>query len=156
LVAEDAMLDLDHPQTPHIFAASNQLDMVLDFCKRISISHSSGRGRMLEIVRPCFAALRWLNGERFGNSPAIAAGITDLERAADQLARLGDGWAEWPAGAPSACPVCGAPITNYGVYEPTPGLKVPKERWCSPCLDVIMPALRRLRSGSGGFGTGAI
>jgi hypothetical protein len=151
------MLDLSHPQTPHIFAASNQLDMVLDFCKRISISDSKGRADLVEIVRPYFAALRWLNAERFGNSPNIAAGITELERAAEQLAALGDGKAEWSAGVPpSVCPVCGVALTTYGVYEPRPGLKVPKERWCSPCLGVIMPALERLRSGSEGFGTEAI
>jgi hypothetical protein len=151
------MLDLNHPQTPHVFAASRQLDMILDSCKRISISASKGRLDLLEVVRPCFAALRWLNAERFGASPVIAAGITNLERAAERLARLGDGRVQWPAGeVPSACPVCGEPVTTYGVYEPRPGLRVPRERWCSPCLDVIMPALERLRSGSEGFGTSAI
>src|SRR5687768_4443059 len=105
--------------------------MVLDFCKRISISDSKGRVHLLEIVRPCFAALRWLNAQRFGNSPSISAGITGLEQAAEQLAILGDGNAEWPTGGlPSACPVCGVQLTTYGVYEPRPGIKVPKERWC--------------------------
>jgi hypothetical protein len=52
------MLDLSHPQTPHIFASSNPLEMVLDFCKRISVSESKGRADVVEIVRPCFAALR--------------------------------------------------------------------------------------------------
>jgi hypothetical protein len=151
------MLDLSHPQTPHIFAASNQLDMILNFCKRMSISTGKHRLDMLEIVRPCFAALRWLNSQRFGDSPDIATGTSDLEQAAERLARLGDGKADRPTGVPpSVCPVCDVKLTTYGVYEPSPGLQVPKERWCSPCLGVIMPALQRLRSSSKGFGTNAI
>jgi hypothetical protein len=65
---------------------------------------------------------------------------------------------EWSADEmpPSKCPVCHRPLTTYGVYEPRPGLKVPKERWCSPCMEVAMPALERVRSSHEGFGTDAI
>ena len=31
------MLDLDHPQTPHVFAASRQEDLILDYCKRLGV-----------------------------------------------------------------------------------------------------------------------
>jgi hypothetical protein len=57
---------------------------------------------------------------------------------------------------PSKCPVCREPLFTYGVYEPRPGLKVPKERWCMPCLKVAMPAFERLGSSHQGFGTDAI
>lgn len=152
------MLDLDHPRTPHVFAASRQLDLILDYLKRISYADSKGRLSMLEIIRPCFAALRWLQSQRFASEPHIATGIDGLERAAEQLARLGDGRAKWSADEmpPSKCPVCHQSLTTYGVYEPRPGLKVPKERWCSPCMEVAMPALQRLESSHEGFGTGAI
>jgi hypothetical protein len=59
------MLDLDQPQTPHVFAASRQLDLILDYLKRITYADSPGRLWMLEIIRPCFAALRWLQAQRF-------------------------------------------------------------------------------------------
>src|SRR5688572_1927726 len=117
------MLDLDHPRTPHVFAASRQLDLILDYLKRISFADSKERLHLLEIIRPCFAALRWLQAQRFADEPHIAAGIGELERAAEQLARLGDGRAEWSADGvlPSRCPVCRQPLTTYGVYEPRPG-----------------------------------
>jgi hypothetical protein len=151
------MLDLDHPQTPHVFAASRQLDLIGDYCKRISYADSKGRLDMLKIIRPCFAALRWLQAQRFADEPHIAAGIDELESQADRLARLGDGKADWIGGdLPAKCPVCGESLTVYGVYEPRPGLKVPKERWCSSCMEVVMPALMRLRSSVDGFGTDAI
>ena len=152
------MLDLDHPRTSHVFAASRQLDLILDYLKRISYADSKERPHLLEIIRPCFAALRWLQAQRFADEPHIVAGIDELERAAEQLARLGDGRAEWSPGEmpPSKSPVCRRPLTTYGVYEPRPGFKVPKERWCSPCMEVAMPAFQRLGSSHEGFGTDAI
>jgi hypothetical protein len=152
------MLDLDHPRTPHVFAASLQLDLILDYLKRISYADSKGRLSMLEIIRPCFAALRWLQAQRFSDESHIAAGIDELERAAEQLARFGDDRAEWSPDEmpPSKCPVCRRPLTTYGVYEPRPGLKVAKERWCSLCLEVAMAALQQVRSSHEGFGTEAI
>src|SRR5262245_62122107 len=111
------MLDLDHPQTPHVFAASRQLDLILDYLKRITYAASKERPHLLEIIRPCFAALRWLQAERFADEPHIAPGIDELERAAERLARLGDGRAEWPAGElPTACPRC-----TCGWPAPIPG-----------------------------------
>lgn len=151
------MLDLDHPQTPHVFAASRQLDLILDYCKRISYAESKGRLSMLEIIRPCFAALRWLQTQRFADIPQIAGSIDELERQVEALAQLGARRATWVSGRlPSTCPVCGERLTLYGVYEPQPGLKVPKERWCSPCLEVVMPSLMRVQSSEVGFGTEAI
>jgi hypothetical protein len=151
------MLDLDHPQTPHVFAASRQLDLILDYCKRISYAESKGRLDMLEIIRPCFAALRWLQAQRFADMPQIVASIDELEKQVGELAQLGGGRAEWVSvELPGKCPVCGERLTLYGVYEPRPGLKVPKERWCSPCLEVVMPALMRVQSTEVGFGTEAI
>ncbi|MDY3555565.1 hypothetical protein R5W24_004708 [Gemmata sp. JC717] len=151
------MLDLDHPQSRHVFAASQQLDLILDYLKRITYVGSKERLALLEIIRPCFAALRWLQAQRFAGESRIAAGIDELEQAAEQLARLRDSRAEWLGGElPTDCPVCRQPLTTYGVYEPRPGLKVPKERWCSPCLEVAMPALQRVQSSHEGFGTDAI
>jgi len=152
------MLDLDHPRSQHVFAAAVQLDLILDYLKRISFSVSKERLHLLEIIRPCFAALRWLQIQRFAGEPHIACAIDDLEHAAEKLARLGDGKAVWSSDdmPPSKCPVCRKTLTTYGVYEPRPGLKVPRERWCTNCTEVAMPALERVRSSHEGFGTDAI
>src|SRR5262245_47823783 len=77
------MLDLDHPRTPHVFAASRQLDLILDYLKRISCADRKGRLFMLEILRPCFAALRWLQAQRFADEPHVVTGIEELEWAAE-------------------------------------------------------------------------
>jgi hypothetical protein len=44
------MLDLERPRTPHVFAASRQEDLILDYCKRISLSDKNGRLFMLEVI----------------------------------------------------------------------------------------------------------
>ena len=37
------VLDLSHPKTPHVFAAARQLDLILEYLKKISYSDSQGR-----------------------------------------------------------------------------------------------------------------
>src|SRR5947209_12283869 len=101
------MLDLDHPRTAHVFAASWQEDLILDYCKRISLSDRAGRLFMLDVIRPAFVALRWLNATRFGGSPQIADSIDELERQAEALAQLtGKTPDRSIAGHPERCPVC--------------------------------------------------
>ena len=142
------MLDLEHPRTPHVFATSRQLELILDGCKRITLSGVAGRQFMLEVVRPAFAALRWLAENRFRDEPHIADGITELEHQVERLAGL-------PLrepnqqGLPAArCPACGGKPTKATKYEPAP--------FCPTCLDVIMPSLMRVQSCEEGFGTEAI
>lgn len=103
---------------------------------------------MLEVIRPTFAALRWLAAHRFADQPHLADGIALLEGQAEQLAamrlrKLGS-WG-WPA---ARCPGCGGKPTARSKYDPID--------YCQPCLGVIMPALDRLRSWETGFGTDAI
>jgi hypothetical protein len=142
------MLDLDHPQTPDVFAASWQLDLILNCCKRATLTGASGRRLMLGVVRPALAALRWLAEHRFRDQPRLADGIAELERQVEQLAALPLRDPD-PADRPvSRCPACGGPPTVPHRYDPIP--------YCSPCLGVITPGLRRLRSCEDGFGTDAI
>ncbi|QEL17647.1 hypothetical protein [Limnoglobus roseus] len=82
------MLDLDHPRTPHVFAASRQEDLILNYCNRITLSAAGARRFMAEVVRPTFAALRWLATNRFADEPHIPDGIAELERQMEQLAEL--------------------------------------------------------------------
>jgi hypothetical protein len=142
------MLYLEHPQTPHVFAASRQEDLILDYCKRISLSGADGRRFMLEVVRPAFAALRWLATNRFAGEPHIPDAIDELERQVEQLAGLPLRDPDHASGPADQCPACGSKPTTPSKYDPTP--------YCSRCLDVIMPALMRVRSCEAGFGTAAI
>jgi hypothetical protein len=143
------MLDLDHPQSAHVFAAARQEDLILDCCKVMTLSDANGRRRTLEIIRPAFAALRWLNRERFGNSEQIGAGIDQLEREAESLAALPvtgtrDRW----TATFRQCPACGSEPNAPTQYDP--------RRYCSKCLDLVMAGLSRIRSLETGFGTDAI
>ena len=49
---------------------------------------------MLEIVRPAFFALRWLNTARFDDSAEIAAAISELEQQVEALANYCPRWGE--------------------------------------------------------------
>lgn len=142
------MLDLGHPRTPHVCAASRQLDLILDCAKRITLSGGDGRRFMLEVARPAFAALRWLAANRFTDEPHIADGIDELERQAEQLAGLPLRDSDRRGEPVAQCPVCGG--------KPTRPHKYNQISYCSPCLDVIMPGLQRVRSCDKGFGTDAI
>jgi hypothetical protein len=138
------MLDLSSPKAPHIIAAANQLDMILDRCKRVTIVRAERRQFLVETIRPAFAALRWLNVERFGRSTVLSSAITELERKADQLAALPTQGKAGPL-PPACCPACGGRLTEPHQYDPVP--------YCSPCLQIIMRELGTLRDG---FGTSAI
>jgi hypothetical protein len=143
------VLDLDHPRTPHVFAASRQEDLILDYCKRITLAGAAGRRFMLEVIRPAFAALRWLNKERFGDSLTIASGIDQWEREVEALVGLPLIDPDHCGGPASRCPACGGkpiPPSKYGSRVP----------YCSSCLGGMMPGLRRVRSFEEGFGTDAI
>lgn len=139
------MLDLDHPETPLVFAASVQLDLILDYSKRITLPGVSGRKFMLEVIQPAFAALRLLAKERFAGSPQIVDGIAELERQTEQLSSMSLCNPEHRGGPAARCPACGGEPTAPSKYDPT--------SYCSPCLDIIMPALVSCEEG---FGTEGI
>jgi hypothetical protein len=99
----------------------------------------------LEVLRPAFAALRWLNMMRFGDCADIAAAISELESQAEALAGM-PLLEPNPSGVPaSRCPACSARPVRPGKYDPIP--------YCLPCLQVIMPGLTKCRQR---FGTDAI
>jgi len=139
------MLDLDHLLTPHVFAASVQEELILQYGKRITLSGRSRRIFLVEVVRPAFAALRWLANHRFADRPQIADRIAELEQQLEQLAELhlrDEDFTELPG---ANCPVCGGKPTGPNKDNPTP--------YCMSCLGIIMPGLERVRSGEEGFGT---
>jgi hypothetical protein len=156
------MLELGHPKTPHIFAAARQLDVILAYLKQISHSDSQGRLFMMDVIRPCFVALRWLNVHHFGQSPKIAAHIDALEQEAEKLARLGDGrLAQGDGEFPTRCPVCNKALTitgqrRFGLMKRLTGVPEHEERYCWDCLRPAMQAYWRVQSVEDGFATQAI
>ena len=141
------MLDLDHPRSAHVFAASKQIDLILDYAKRISFDAGRGRLFMNSVVAPCFAALHWLNENHFDNDHDIRERITELQSALNRLATARTANRDSPFERKN-CPVCAHVLTEPSQYDPIP--------YCPDCLDKIMPALSRLWSCDGGFGTEAI
>ena len=144
------MLDMSNPRAADIFAASRQMDLILEFCKVLTLGRTAARRQFtLRIMQPAFAALRWLNAEHFARSPAIEFAIAELQAGAAAIANMEMG--DPPPGAdqpPKTCPACGTPLMQPTQYSPTP--------YCSKCLDLIMPGLLKLRHSEGGFGTEAI
>ena len=139
------MMDPRSPNAPRRYAASRHIDLILGCSKWMTISDAQMRRAMLEIMRPAFAALRWLNCERFDGSRRIAATIARLENEAERLADRPVLYppvvAEMP---PARCPACGeAPI------PPNEWEKIP---YCRSCLD-RMPSLMDIQMVDPGFGT---
>src|SRR5262245_65268203 len=138
------MLDLDDPRTPHVFAASSQLDLILDYCKRISLSGADGRRFMLEVIRPAFAALRWLAAHHFADVPHIADAIAKLKRQSDELAELPLRDPAQLGRLPAQCPVW-AGMPNSPSEDDMVG-------YCARCLEVLFSALLQCRSCDADFG----
>jgi len=146
------MIDTGQPLAPYVFAAARHQDQILNSCKKITLADAANRRFMRDIMRTDFVSLRWLNREKFGDSPEIAAGIDQLEQEVQALVDLPipptatiD---RWTAGF-LLCPVCGGePNPPIPRYDPTP--------YWSRCLDLVMPGLSRLRSLETGFGMEAI
>lgn len=80
------MLDLNHPQSKHIFAAARLEDAVRECAKRIVSAQPAERPALLALSEQSIEAMRKLNSERFGNSEFIAAAIDELQAAVRLLA----------------------------------------------------------------------
>ena len=143
------MLDLEDPQAAHVFAASRQLDLICDYVKRISCSASDARLFMLEVIRPCFVALRWIHTQHFGDRPHLGALLDEFEHRAEGLASLNGGQVErlQDEHSVSSCPVCGQRLSFASERQ---------ERWCAACVEGVFNAIKRVASIDEGFGTEAI
>jgi hypothetical protein len=80
------MLDLDHPMTPYIVAAARHVDYIKRQCLYMSVEPRSERPRTLHGMESEFAALRWLNEQKFDNKATIAAMLDALQATAGKLA----------------------------------------------------------------------
>jgi hypothetical protein len=144
---ENIVLNLDHPQSAHIFAAARQIDLIVDYAKRISLEDADGRQFMNKVVAPCFAALHWLNENHFENDQGIHQRIADLQSALSKLSSVSAAHSDSPSDR-KTCPVCKQALKKPSQYDPTP--------YCPGCLAAIMQPLSRLQSSEAGFGTDAI
>ncbi|HTR41833.1 MAG TPA: hypothetical protein VMH87_09485 [Pseudomonadales bacterium] len=146
--ARTHMLNLNHPQSKHIFAASRFEDAVLEHAKKMTLVPSVRRRELLIECQQQLNKMRTLNAEHFENSPFIFEAIDELGMSLIQLAELRHGSiVEDRSIGDGCCAACETPITNI-VTVPS----MPRSIYCSPCLEIIMPALSKLRSRKG-FGT---
>jgi hypothetical protein len=80
------MLDLDHPQTEHIFTAAGLEEAVLDGAKRIVAAQPSERRDLLARCEERIDRMHTLNSEHFEDSPSINQAINELRDALRVLA----------------------------------------------------------------------
>lgn len=155
LQQEVAMLNLEHPRTPHVFAAYHQITLIHKFAYNISIGTGRGRRDFYHIIKPAFVALNWINSHHFDNRQEIADLISSLDQELLTLAEKthDESYVENRRN----CPVCAAAITEFGSYQP-PGadFTVPELRYCEPCLERFCNLLEALKSLNSGFGIEAI
>ena len=135
------MLDLDHPLTASIFAASRQLDLVLHCAAAITTSGTEQRRRLFEIASPAFAALRWLNDTKWDSSSEIADAIDRFEETINALAEMDVQHQDEPRSGRKKCPVCDARLQKLAGD--------PKRKYCSHCYESIVPALNCLEECTG-------
>lgn len=141
-----AMLNINHPMSQHIFAASRSLDRVLLVAIKMTVATRQERMRLRNVCVPVFIELRQLGQEHFANCTTIPVTIDVLERSLAELTELPG----VPKDGPSAelnCPACGSTLMR---------VEHPKGLCCSPCLQIINPPLWALSSWDGGFGCDAI
>jgi hypothetical protein len=139
------MLDLNHPMTEHIFAASRHDDAILSIAKRMTLVPTEERDALLCRSREHFASLRKLNQEHFEHSDFIASAIDELESGCEKIASLVS--TEDHTDGCGSCPVCSTVITNLKDYQDM--------TYCGKCLGLIS-AQRAALDSLKGFGLFAI
>jgi hypothetical protein len=82
-----SMLDSNHPQTNHVFAAARLEAEILDSARRIiAASQPSDRAARLKKCEETLDRMYKLNNEQFHSSPSIASIIHELQIALSTLA----------------------------------------------------------------------
>jgi hypothetical protein len=147
------VLNLDHPMTQHIFAASRAEYAILMAARHMTAASREERARLQARCAPAFAELRRLSRDHFADCKAIPAAIDGLEQAIAQL--VASGTVATGPRAEFKCPDCGGELYRCDQYG-FPMKVNPTEIYCGACLDVIMPFLQELRGWEHGFGTDAI
>jgi hypothetical protein len=111
------MLDLDHPMTKHIFAASRMEDLLMVSAQRMTLLPSRERVLLLVDCLPVLDELRRLNDEHFEASLFIRKAIDEAQAALKDIAHLNDGnIVEDKTDGEGNCPACGTPITKWETF----------------------------------------
>src|SRR5688572_15864020 len=82
------MLELNHPQTKHIFTASGLLGAVLERARKMTVAPTFGRRELLAECQPVLEEMRRLNSEHFESLPFIFGSIEQLGRCLYYLSEL--------------------------------------------------------------------
>jgi hypothetical protein len=145
------MLDLDHPMTEHIFAASGMEDLLMIRAQRMTVLPSKERLLLLADCIPVLDELRRLNDEHFEASLFISRAIDEAQAALEQIAHLNGGnITEDKTDGEGNCVACSTPITKWETF---PGKSYNRHIiLCQHCNEPFMKAKAKLES-SKGFGT---
>ena len=149
------MLDLDHPQTAHRFAALHQIGLVHKFAYHISLGIGRNRRDSYNIIKPAIVALNWINENHFDDRREIRDTIASLDQ--ELLFLVDKRHDDHYIDDRKNCPACDEPITEFGSYQPQ-GVEftVPEYRYCESCLGQFCTLLEELKSAEKGFALEAI
>jgi hypothetical protein len=145
------MLDLDHPMTKHIFAASGMEDFLLVSAQRMTLLPSKERLSLLENCLVVLDNMRRLNNKHFEASSSIANAIDEVQGALEHIAHLNGGSIEEDkTDGEGPCAACGTPITSWETCPAEPWTR--RIIFCQQCNEPFMKAKAKLESPEG-FGT---
>jgi hypothetical protein len=174
------MLDLDHPSTASIFAASHHLETIQSLGRRMTLANTDMRKSFLTQCRASIHALRWLANE--GQLPkemteSILPGLDNLDRSLESFAAVeSSGLATQDCERIVRATLTGrsfwqrlwrsdAPLKYNGQAIRCPVCKLPLRRfsvgpgddvWCDSCFAPIQDLIDVLDSCDHGFGCESI
>lgn len=149
------MLNLEHPLSKHVFAASRSEDAILIAARDMTTASQLVRAKLKEKCVPHYALLRQLAKDYFSTKTAIPEAINELERSIENLATLRGVPKDGPP-PERRCSSCNTKLYRCNRYGFKVYFRKPSLIYCPKCLEIIMPSLSVLRSCEEGFGTDAI
>ncbi len=142
------MLDLNHPQTEHIFRASGLLGALLKCSQRMSVAPSVLRAELLAHANSRIEELRSLGTERFAKSTAIRPALDQLATAFADLAAKGGGeLTDDATGGDGPCPACGGDVMKFDAMATIRGQSPQWIMLCRDCIEPFSEPFRKLESG---------
>jgi hypothetical protein len=140
------MIDSNHPQSQHIFAAGRMEDFLLGSAQRMTLLPSSERVLLLAECLLVVDKMRLLNKEHFQSSQFIFDALNEAQVALQTIANLGEGKiTEDKTNGTGKCAACRTPITKHETY-PTSGRFL---ILCELCTEPFLKAKEKLESPNG-------
>jgi len=142
------MLDLNHPQSEHIFKASGLLGGLLQCSQRMSVVPSTVRVDLLPKAHSRIDDLRALAAEHFAKSATIAPALDELSSAFTALSNLSDGKLTTDSSdGDGPCPACGGEIMKFDAMATIKGQSPQWIILCRNCTEPFSEPFRKLESG---------